>query len=157
MKRFLFIAAALFALSSVAVHADDGRVLPDPHLTPGAIVETHTGVICTRGYDRAHRVWHDKAGTLAKYGLPLSAADHYDDDLVPVCLGGNNASPQNHWPQSYSGEWGAETKDALERRMCAEICRIRDDAELARYQADFAENWIALYQMQHWLDVNKRQ
>jgi hypothetical protein len=58
-------------------------------------------------------VWHDKIGTLAKYGIaPYRASLFEDDDLIPVCLGGDNASPLNHWPQSISGEWGAEMKDA---------------------------------------------
>jgi hypothetical protein len=157
-KAHLWCATAIFALAPFAAHANDGRVLSDLHLTLGAVAENHADAICVRGDDREHRVWHDKAGTLAKYGVSLSAADQYeDDDLVPVCLGGDNASPQNHWPQSYAGKWGADRKDELERRLCAEICRTRDDAELARYQADFPENWIALYQMQHWLDVNKRK
>ena len=44
-------------------------------------------MICVRGYDRAHRVWHDKASTLAKYSIPeLEAAKYEDDDLIPVCL-----------------------------------------------------------------------
>jgi hypothetical protein len=30
------------------------------------------------------------------------AAKYEDDDLVPVCLGGDNASPLNHWPQPNS-------------------------------------------------------
>ena len=68
-----------------------------------------------------------------------------DDDLIPVCLGGSNASPLNHWPQSFGGGWGAEKKDALEQRVCSEICLIRDDAQLARYQAAFTTNWVALY------------
>jgi hypothetical protein len=41
--------------------------LPDPRLTPGAFAESSPATICVRGYDRAHRVWHDKAGTAAKY------------------------------------------------------------------------------------------
>jgi hypothetical protein len=35
--------------------------------------------------------------------------------------------------------------DALEQRVRAEICPTRDDAQLARYQAAFAKNWVALY------------
>jgi hypothetical protein len=145
MKRvpLSLVAAAIFVAGAVAARA--GQALPDPKLTPGAIAETRTAVICVRGYARAHRVWHDKADTLAKYGLPLAAAGRYeDDDLVPVCLGGDNASPQNHWPQARAREWGAEVKDALEWRLCTEICPTRDDAALVRYQAAFAKDWIAL-------------
>jgi hypothetical protein len=100
-------------------------------------------VICERGYSRAHRVWRSKANTLAKYGLsPDQAASHEDDDLIPICLGGDNASPLNHWPQPRGVAMGAEDKDALEWQVCAKVC---DDAELARYQAEFANDWIALW------------
>jgi hypothetical protein len=103
-------------------------------------------VICVRGYDRAHRVWHDKAGTLAKYGIGEDRASLFeDDDLIPVCLGGDNASPQNHWPQPNGATPGAADKDLLEQRICAEVCRSRDDGLLAKYQAAFAKDWTALW------------
>ena len=111
-------------------------VLPDPRLTPGVFTDTETSVICTAGYSRAHRVWHDKAGTLAKYGIPRDRAGLFeDDDLIPVCLGGDNASPLNHWPQPNGATPGAAEKDELEWHVCAEVCKVRDDALLARYQA----------------------
>ena len=96
-------------------------------------------MVCAPGYARAHRVWHDKAGTLAKYHIaPSQAALYEDHDLIPVCLGGDNASPLNHWPQPNSTTPGATDKDMLEERICREVCRARDDALLARYQAAFA-------------------
>ena len=111
------------ALVGSAIADDDAKWLPKRKLTPGAIAETRTAVICVHGYAKAHRVWHDQMATLAKYGIaPDRASLFEDDDLVPVCLGGNNASPLNHWPQPLSGEWGAEKKDALEQRVCGEIC-----------------------------------
>jgi hypothetical protein len=118
--------------------------LPDHALTPGAVAETSTAVICAPGYARAHRVWHDKAGTLAKYGIERNQAAEYDD-LIPVCLGGDNASPLNHWPQSNSASPGSAEKDRLEVRVCTKVCRDRDDSELHRYQAAFAQDWIALW------------
>jgi hypothetical protein len=44
-----------------------GDCLPNSRLSPGAFTETRTAAIYVRGYDRPHRVWHDKAATLAKY------------------------------------------------------------------------------------------
>ena len=130
-----------------AASAGDSRYLPDPRLTPGAVISTHTADICARGYDRAHRVWHDKSGTLAKYRIPQSAAGQFeDDDLVPVCLGGANEDPANHWAQPNAGQWAAADKDTLEKQVCTEICLTRDDAQLAKYQAAFAKDWVALYQ-----------
>ena len=103
-------------------------------------------VICVRGWDRAHRVWHDKAGTLARYGIRADQGYLYeDDDLIPICLGGDNASPLNHWPQPHGGWPDVAEKDRLERRVCTEVCLARDDALLARYQAAFANDWVALW------------
>jgi len=60
-----------------------------------------------------NRVWHDKAGRLAKYRIASTEAALYEDDLIPVCPGGDNASPLNHWPRPLG----------LERRLCAETSR----------------------------------
>lgn len=90
---------ALIALLHMAP-AQSYPAMPDPALTPGAALDTDPTVICAPGYARAHRVWHDKRGTAAKYGIPWSAAvTMEDDDLVPIGLGGNNADPRNHWLQ----------------------------------------------------------
>jgi hypothetical protein len=142
----LIAGIALALVSCSAIADDDAKWLPNKALTPGAITETHATAVCMRGYARAHRTWRGKAGTLAKYGIAADRASLFeDDDLIPVCLGGNNASPLNHWPEPLGGDWGAERKDALEQRVCSEICFTHDDAQLARYQAAFAKDWIALY------------
>jgi hypothetical protein len=72
----------LFALVNCSAIADDhGRWFPNKELTPGAIAETLAAVLCVHGYAKAHRVWRDKAGTLAKYGIARDRAS--DDDLIP--------------------------------------------------------------------------
>jgi hypothetical protein len=43
------------------------------------------------------------------------------------------------------GPWAAADKDILEKQVCTEICLTRDDAQLAKYQAAFAKDWVALY------------
>jgi integrase len=79
-------------LMTVPALAGTSPSMPDSQLTPGAVADTDPAVVCARGYSRSHRVWHDKIGTLLKYGIPPAEADRYeDDDLVPVCLGGDNA------------------------------------------------------------------
>lgn len=143
----LVLIAGVAAVGVLSPAVAEERVLPDPGLTPGAVSERRVAVICAPGYSRAHRVWRDKGGTLAKYGIPWSAGWRYeDDDLVPVCLGGDNSSPLNHWPESNGGKPGAADKDRLEWRVCAEVCRVRDDALLGRYQAAFAKDWTVLLQ-----------
>jgi hypothetical protein len=72
--------------------------VPNPALTPGALRSTSAAEICTHGYAKAHRVWHNKADTLARYGVaPARSGEFEDDDPVPVCLGGDNGDPRNHW------------------------------------------------------------
>lgn len=116
--------AAGFVLASTA--GAQGPAEPDPRLTPGAIATHGTAEVCTKDadgrytYSPAHRVWHDKRGTLAKYGIPQSQRGFYeDDDRVPLCLGGDNADPRNHWPQPWKE---AELKDRLEREICIAVC-----------------------------------
>jgi hypothetical protein len=43
-----------------------------------------------------------------------------------------------------STQLGADAKDWLENRIHTRVCRDRDDSELHRYQAAFAQDWIAL-------------
>jgi hypothetical protein len=50
-------------------------LMPDPKLTPGAVLDGDVAIVCAPGYARSHRVWQDKAGTLTKYGIPLADAD----------------------------------------------------------------------------------
>jgi hypothetical protein len=121
--------------------------VPDPQLTPGAVAETSTAVICAPGFNDRPRVWHDKSGTLAKYGLPESMrAAVEDDDLIPRCAGGDNASPLNHWAQACF-KWSAHyrclegpaaVKDIAEREACIAICVHMDDAYTQTIQAKFA-------------------
>jgi hypothetical protein len=125
MKRgravsFVVGVGAGIGLPLLVLAHDPTPSMPDPALTPGAIASASLAEICAPGYARSHRVWYDKASTLQKYGLPPSDAHLYeDDDRVPVCLGGDNASPLNHWPQRWSE---ARDKDALEWRVCREVC-----------------------------------
>jgi hypothetical protein len=149
------IVFSLFAWG--ALSADPAvPTMPDPKLTPGAVAETRSEVICAPGFNQRPRVWHDKAGTLAKYGLPESYADLVqDDDLIPRCLGGDNANPANHWPQSCTKWQGARCivgdaykKDISDMGSCQDICYIlrsqnatKADRVLAAYQQAFARDW----------------
>jgi hypothetical protein len=137
----LFVTFA--ALTSIALPAFAGMApaMPDPQLTPGAVADTDPAIICAAGYSRSHRVWHDKISTLTKYGVPLADARQYeDDDRVPICLGGDNASPLNHWPQPWDQ---AEQKDELERRICRAVCA--GELALPAGQAMFLGDWRSAY------------
>lgn len=120
--------------------------LPNPSLTPGAVVQGYK-MICSPPY-APPRTWHDKAGTLAKYGYPASMAALFeDDDRVPVCLGGDNADPANHWAQRCD-KWSedhrcvageAHGKDVLEERVCKAVCAHQLSPEQGR--AIFLGDW----------------
>lgn len=93
-------------------------LLPDPALTPGAVLDTSVETICRPGYAREHRVWRGKRSTLEKYGVPPNQSALYkDDDLIPLCLGGNNSDPRNHWAQLRGGPFGAEIMGQTNRPM----------------------------------------
>lgn len=129
--RFV-LALAMTALA--ALHVTAGTALaqslpvqPDARLTPGAVASADPAEVCGYvdglTYSRRHRIWRDKRDTLAKYGLPW--ADHglvEDDDRVPVCLGGDNGNPRNHWPEPLAQ---AHEKDRLEAEVCRLVCDDR--------------------------------
>ena len=130
--------AAILGLALLASCAE-AQQLPDPVLTPGAVASTDQAEVCSPGYSRAHRFWRDKAGTLAKYGLPLSAArDVEDDDLIPVSLGGDNANPLNHWAEPWPQ---AREKDRLEWVMAREVCGGRVTLQWAQHYFQ-SNQWV---------------
>lgn len=136
----VLLAACVFA---AATRAQD-LAAPDPHLTPGAIASRDIAEVCARDasgrytYSPAHRVWHDKRSTLAKYGIPQSDRRYYeDDDRVPLCLGGDNSDPHNHWPQPWTE---AELKDRFERQICKAVCDLHT-MTLDQGQQIFLGDW----------------
>ena len=124
--------------------------MPDPQLTPGAVASRDVAEVCAMDasgrytYSPTHRVWRAKRRTLAKYGIPRSQSRFYeDDDRVPLCLGGNNADPRNHWPQPRTD---AELKDRLEREVCIAVCD-RHSMSLDEAQRLFLGDWRRAYGM----------
>lgn len=108
-------------------------VLPDPALTPGAVATTDRDEICGRvgglTYTKRHRVWHRRDETMAKYGVlaaVIAGVAFQDDDLVPVCLGGDNADPRNHWAQPSDNLVGVgngyQSKDIMDAGACRMVC-----------------------------------
>jgi hypothetical protein len=141
-----------FILVSAAAIAAEPAAVPDQRLTPGVIRDTDPTVVCALGYARTHRVWHDKASTLIKYGLsPSQTRDFEDDDRVPICAGGDNADPGNHWPQRCT-EWEglrcvagpAFEKDQLDAWVCRAVCD-EHRMPLAAAQRMFLGDWRAAY------------
>jgi hypothetical protein len=106
-----------------ALHHAPQAALPDPALTPGALASHSAAEVCGPGYAHTHRVWgpHEKYTiTLPRYGIPARDGHLFeDDDLIPVCAGGDNADPRNHWPQPWAA---ARIKDEEEAHYCRAVC-----------------------------------
>jgi hypothetical protein len=147
-RKAAYVLLSWISCASIGTNipAPDARELemPDPQLTPGAVASDDVAEVCARDasgrytYSPTHRVWHDKRGTLDKYGIPRSQSRLYeDDDRVPLCLGGNNADPRNHWPQPRKD---AELKDRLERAVCIAVCD-RHSMSLDDAQRLFLGDW----------------
>ena len=98
--------------------------LPDPSLTPGAVMTSVTvQMICARGYGRLarHVTRSERKHVILAYlaAHPTWPARPYEvDHLVPLELGGSN-DPSNLWPQP----WGeARQKDRLENWLHYMVC-----------------------------------
>jgi hypothetical protein len=82
MGACIRLVLTLSMVATAAIAAEPAAV-PDQRLTPGAIASSNAAEVCAGGpgeYSRHHRVWHDKIGTLKKYGLPLSMMPAVEDD-----------------------------------------------------------------------------
>jgi 5-methylcytosine-specific restriction endonuclease McrA len=97
--------------------------LPNPRLTPGAVLTTSRAVVCRSGYASSVRdvPESEKAAVYARYGIPWVPYKHEVDHLVSLELGGSNAIT-NLWPEPYAGRWGARTKDVLENTLHDLVC-----------------------------------
>ena len=145
-RRFALVLLASYALAAPAIAAE--LAAPNPTLTPGEVASHNLAEVCARDsngrytFSPSHRTWHNKPDTLAKYGIPRSQSDRVeDDDRVPLCVGGDNANPRNHWPQPWDE---ARLKDQLEREICIRLCD-RHTIGLDEAQAIFLGDWRASY------------
>ena len=118
--------------------------VPNPRLTPGAVLTTSRARVCRSGY--ASRVRDvpesEKTAVYARYGVPWVPYKHEVDHLVSLELGGSNAIT-NLWPEPYAGRWGARTKDVLENTLHDLVC---SGAITLRYAQHIeATEWIRAY------------
>jgi hypothetical protein len=106
--------------------------IPDPNLTPGVVKTTNQDEVCgiVNGltYTKRHRVWTKQLSTSLKYHIPYTPKTYQDDDLIPVCLGGDNSDPKNHWPQPSHAltKFGFQEKDQLDDTACYRVCHTKD-------------------------------
>ena len=118
-----------------------GLALPDPTLTPGAILRgVSVAQICSRGYSRRarhryDRQWRRLAATVRReYGIrgPGYRIDH----LVPIEVGGAPFDIRNLWPEPIAeSRVKDDAENAAHARVCAGTQRIEDA------QRAFERNW----------------
>jgi hypothetical protein len=151
------IGAAMFPLPAREAWLDAlPSGLPSATLTPDALnpVVTQADVeqtVCGRGWTRDVRPpeWFTeklKRWQIRQYGYGDWRLRNYEEDhLIPLKLGGSPTSPRNLWsePHRAAGGWGSRTKDRLENRLRALVCRGALTLDAAR--AAIRENWIAAY------------
>lgn len=85
-----------------------------------------------------------KAKLLEDYDLPPSDAAKYElDHFVPLALGGHPTSHDNLWLQPWEGQWGAKTKDRLERKLQLMVCAGQLTLDQARHA--IRTNWVEAF------------
>jgi hypothetical protein len=120
--------------------------LPDPTLTPGAVLTTDAAVICQPGYSKSvrHTSGRLKHDIYAEYGIDRHDGHYEIDHLIPLGIGGADTR-ENLWPESRETRpWNANVKDRLESYLHVEICAAR--IPVAQAQKDIAMDWIAAFQ-----------
>jgi len=142
------ILIAFLALAAITTSATDASppIVPNPKLTPGAVLPVTTTDFCVPGYSKKVRAVPEriKRQVYAEYNITHHGRGEYEvDHLISLELGGSN-SIRNLWPESYlTSPWNAHVKDALEDRLHAMVCR--GEIPLSTAQHEIATNWIAAY------------
>jgi hypothetical protein len=147
MKRF---ALTLLLLAGTAAAGD----LPNPGLTPGAINPDVTQAniqqtICVKGWTKtirppAYFTNKLKKQQIAQYGYADKNPKHYEEDhLISLEVGGDPRDERNLWPEPWTSQWNAHTKDKLENALHRMVCA--GEIPLAEAQKAIAGNWIQAY------------
>lgn len=136
------------AAAKTATSADQLNlpILPDPKLSPGAVLPVTKADLCVPGYTKKVRnvPASVKRQVYAEYGITSHKAGDFEvDHLISLELGGSN-SIKNLWPESYKTQpWNARVKDVLENELHAEVCKGTID--LATAQKEISTDWVASY------------
>jgi hypothetical protein len=135
-----------------------GRPLPDPACTPGAVdpavtPATLARTICVSGYTGRIRppvsvTGQEKRLSARAYGYRESLATAEYDHLVPLGLGGDPNDARNLWLEpndDASATTNTNGKDAVEETLHAAVCAGR--VGLAPAQRAIAANWVTALQV----------
>jgi hypothetical protein len=132
-------------------------VLPIHSVTPGGVNPTVSqsnihSTICVSGYTKSIRPpasyttklkKRQLTSTYSRYGSADTALFE-EDHLIPLELGGNPTDSKNLWPEPWSGESNARTKDKLENALHTLVCS--GAVPLKTAQKAIATNWFTAYQ-----------
>lgn len=119
--------------------------IPDPALTPGAIVLASRKEVCEAANTNNKPVPIPlRRRVFGEYGIKGAEPSAYEVDyLITPALGGAD-DIHNLWPQSNRETvWNAQVKDALEGHLRNMVCEGQLD--LATAQREMATNWIEAY------------
>lgn len=117
-------------------------LLPNPHLTPGAVRTTNITDLCPHAYTatvRKELKASTKREVFRRYRVTPTRGAYEVDHLVSLELGGSN-DISNLWPQAYHGRFNAHDKDALENQLHALVCA--GVVDLGEAQRAIALDWI---------------
>ncbi len=130
-----------------------GRPLPDPACTPGAVdpgvtPATLARTVCASGYTGRVRppvsiTGREKRLSALAYGYSGSLATTEYDHLVPLGLGGDPNDARNLWLEPNddpSATTNTNGKDAVEETLHAAVCSGR--VGLGPAQRAIAANWV---------------
>lgn len=120
-------------------------MIPDPSLTPGAIVLVSRGEVCSESDTKNKTVPIAlQRRVFGEYGIRTAKPSAYEVDyLITPALGGAD-DIHNLWPQpNQTTVWNAQVKDALEDHLRKLVCNGQLD--LATAQREMATNWIQAY------------
>jgi hypothetical protein len=118
--------------------------LPNPTLTPGAVLTEDVATICARGYARSvrHTAYALKRAVYAEYHVTPQSGHYEIDHLIPLDLGGADVAA-NLWPESYQTPGAARMKDRLENFLHREVCA--GHVPLREAQRAIAQDWRVAY------------
>lgn len=84
-----------------------------------------------------------KLQQMANLKLTGTPHDYEEDHLISLEIGGNPTSPQNLWPQPWTGPANAHHKDRLENLLHKLVCTGK--LSLTDAQHEISSDWVASY------------
>lgn len=122
MRLLLVLLVLSFTTSSWADCLVPGKLNPDVNQSNLA------STVCVPNWTKTVRPPASRTNLLKKqqmkdWKIVGTPQDYEEDHCVPLALGGHPTSPDNLWPQKWTGKCNARVKDALENRLHRSLCK----------------------------------